>query len=105
MMRMRINLLVAVIYVVVTAATAQAQQAPSGFVESWNKVSAEGATPQINVYVRGPLKEKVGWSAFTLTTKTWSQAYAGLTFVPAKWIEVSASLGLESADSPLREAV
>ncbi len=95
--------LVAVI-VAVTSVTAQAQQA-SGFIESWNTVSEAGVTPQLNVYVHGPLKGDVGWSAWTLTSEGWSEAYAGLTYAPAKWIEVSASLGLETDDNPLREGV
>ncbi len=101
-MRLRINLLMAITLVLATAVVAQAQQA-AGFVESYNTVAVAGTTPQVNVYVHGPIKGKLGWSAWTLTSEGWSEAYAGLTFAPAKWVEVSASLGLESADNPLRE--
>lgn len=104
-MRLKANSFVLAVAIVATTATSvQAQEKKtSGFVESWNTVSEAGTKPQLNVYVRGQLKGRVGWSAFTLTTETWSQAYAGLTFAPAKWVEVSASLGLENANSPLRE--
>src|SRR3989344_3065179 len=99
-MKLRVSLLVA-IFVTMMAATTQAQQV-SGFVESYNTVSEAGNTPQLNVYVHGPLKGNLGWSLWTLTSEPYSEAYAGLTFAPAKWIEVSGSLGLESADNPLR---
>lgn len=99
-MNLRISLLVA-IFVTTLVATAQAQQV-SGFVESYNTVSEAGNIPQLNVYVHGPLKGKLGWSLWTLTPEPYSEAYTGLTFAPAKWIEVSGSLGLESANNPLR---
>jgi hypothetical protein len=95
--------LLAVVFVIIAAVSANAQQA-SGFVETYNTVEAAGTTPQVNVYVHGPIDGKLGWSAWTLTSQGWSEAYAGLTYAPAKWVEVSASLGLESADHPLRKA-
>jgi len=95
------KLVLVTIIMTLTVVTAQAQQA-SGYVESFNTVSEEGVTPQLNVYVHGPLKGKLGWSAWTLTSEEWSEGYAGLTYAPAEWVEVSASLGLETADNPLR---
>ncbi|MDP2598587.1 MAG: hypothetical protein Q8P49_02030 [Candidatus Liptonbacteria bacterium] len=65
-------------------------------------MSKSGVTPQLNVYANGPIKDKLGWSLWTLTSKEYSEAYAGLTFSPAKWVTVSGSLGLESADNPIR---
>lgn len=106
-MRLNVRTLMAVVAFVVamSAVTVSAQQAPvAGFVESYNQVESAGTTPQIDVYVHGPLQGKIGWSAWTLTTKSWSEAYAGLTYSPAKWVEVSASLGLESANNPIRGA-
>ena len=99
-MRMRIFLVVVIL--ASTATTAQAQQV-SGFVESWNTVSEESVKPQLNVYARGPLKGGLDWSAWTLTSKGWSEALVGLTYTPVKWIEVSGSLGIETADDPLRQ--
>lgn len=103
-MRLVINLFVAIILVAVATTTAQAQQV-SGFVESWNTVSEAGVNPQLNVSVNGPLKGDLGWTAWTLNSKGWSEALIGLTYAPTKWVEMSASLGLESADNPFREGV
>lgn len=101
-MRLRVNLLVFVAALVaVTAVSAQAQQT-SGYVESFNTVSEAETTPQLNVYVHGPLKGKLGWSLWTLTSEGWSEGYVGLTYAPAKWVEVSSSIGLETDDNPLR---
>jgi len=80
---------------------AEAQQV-SGFVESWNTLRDGNVTPQMNVYATGPLKGKVGWSIFTLSSEKWSEGYGGLTLAPAKWIALSASLGIEAADNPIR---
>lgn len=100
-MRLMAKLVLATVIVAFMAVTAQAQQA-SGFVESFNVVSEAEVVPQLNVYVHGPLKGDFGWSVWTLTSEGWSEGYAGLTYAPAKWMEVSASLGLETADNPLR---
>lgn len=97
---MRLMILVFAI-VSAVASSAQAQSA-SGFVELWNNVSATDVTPQVNVYAKGPIKGKLGWTVWTLNSKEWSEGLAGLTFAPAKWVEVSASLGIEADDNPLR---
>lgn len=89
------------VLVAVTTVTASAQGA-SGFIESWNTVSEGNVTPQLNVSVSGPLKGKIGWSLWTLTSKGWSEGYPSLTYAPAKWIEVSSGIGLETDDNPLR---
>lgn len=99
-MKLRVSLLVA-IFVTMMATITRAQQA-SGFIESYNTVSEVGVTPQLNIYVHGPLKGKLGWSLWTLTSEPYSEAYPGLTFAPAKWIEVSSGIGLETADNPFR---
>lgn len=52
-------------------------------------------------------KSNFGWSAFFLTGQGWSEGYAGPTWSPARWVTVSASIGLQSADSgsnPIRYA-
>lgn len=81
-----------------------AQAQVSGNIELQNVISADGIVPQINVYIRGPLKGRLGWTIWTLSSKGWSEALPGLTFAPAKWVEVSASLGLETNKNPLRGA-
>ncbi len=98
---MRSFLFVAAILVTITATAAHAQQV-TGFVESHNTVSETGITPQLNVYVRGPLDGKLGWSIWTLTSELYSEAYVSLTFAPTKWMEVSSGVGLETADNPFR---
>lgn len=92
-----------VLVLLASPVVAEAQQV-SGFVESWNTVRDGNVTPQVDVYATGPLKGKVGWSIFTLTSEKWSEGYGGLTLAPAKWMTVSASLGIETADNPIRAA-
>ncbi len=89
--------------VLAMSATVSAQQV-TGNVEEQNLVTATGTTPQMDVYVHGPLKGKFGWSMYTQTSEFWGQIYAGPTFAPAKWIEVSGSVGLEHDDQPFRYA-
>lgn len=102
-MRVKIALTVAVITMTVLISTGIAQQV-GGFVEAESLVERGKLTPQLNVYVHGPLKSKLGWSAWSLTSRPYSEAYAGLTYAPAKWVELSGSLGLETANNPLRVA-
>ncbi len=83
--------------------TGKANAQTAGFVESYNTVADGGNTPQVNMYVYGTIRDQLGWSAWTLTSETYSEAYAGFTYAPAKWIEVSASLGLESAEKSFRQ--
>lgn len=100
-MKLKIGSLVMIIFLMATS-TAVYAQGVGGFVESYNTADKLGITPQLNVYAHGPLKGKLGWSLWTLTSKTYSEAYAGLTFAPAKWVEISGSLGLETDNYPLR---
>lgn len=87
----------------IASATVEAQQV-SGFVEEQNVVTGTDVTPQMDAYVHGPLKGRFGWSLYTQTSRPWGQTYAGLTFAPAKWVELSGSAGLERDDSPFRYA-
>ncbi|MEX1064313.1 MAG: hypothetical protein WED06_03280 [Candidatus Paceibacterota bacterium] len=93
----------AIVALMASVTGAQAQRV-SGYVESWNTVGKSGITPQINMFVYGPLKGKLGWSAFSLTSQSYSQAYGGLTYAPTKWLEVGGNIGLETADDPTRGA-
>jgi len=48
-----------------------------------------------------------GWSAYFYTGQSWSEAYAGPTWSPAKWATLAASVGLQSAakgENPIRYA-
>lgn len=79
-------------------------QGVTGFVEFWNTVEKSDTTPQVNVYAKGPIKGKVGWTLWTLTTQGWSEANGGLTFAPASWMEVSWSAGIETNEEPFRHS-
>ena len=47
----------------------------------------------------------IGWSAYFLAGQYWSEGYVGPTWSPAPWICLSASIGLQSAESnPIRYA-
>jgi len=81
------------------------QDKVSGSVESENLVSSK-TTPQLNIYIQGPIgnSAKFGWSAWSLTSKPWSEAYAGPTWTPRAWITLSVSAGLETNKHPFRGA-
>ena len=98
---MRLRVSVFLLVGILAASVAQAQQV-TGFIESFNVIKTTGTTTQINIWAKGPIKDKVGWSLWSLTSESWSEAYAGLTFAPTSWVAVSASLGLESDADPLR---
>ena len=100
-MRKVIMLVLVVALVAMTAVTASAQGA-SGSIESWNTVSEGSVTPQLNISISGPLKGDFGWMVWTLNSEAWSEGYAGLTYAPAEWIEVSSGIGLETDDNPFR---
>ncbi len=96
--------LIAIVLFCLAATEVSNAQTITGSVELLGIVRSEGAnTPQIDVYVAGPIKGKIGWSAFTLTTDGFAEAYAGPTFSPTNWLSVSASLGLENNDQPIRQ--
>jgi len=62
------------------------------------------STPEINVYAHGPIKGKFGWTVWTRTTQLWGKTPIKLTYAPAEWTEISASVGLETNGNPLRYA-
>ncbi len=84
--------------------TAEAQQV-SGFVEEWNIVTKDGTTPEVHVYLRGPVKGKLGWTTWTINGETWSEGLGGLAVAPVSWMEIQAVIGLETDDDPLRGGV
>lgn len=94
-------------FVVLITASAEARQVQekkvSGFVEEWNSITESGTTPEINVFLAGPLKGRLGWTSWSLITEGWSESTLGLTFAPTKWMEVSGSLGIETDEDPLRQ--
>src|SRR3989344_4207185 len=94
--------LAAIISLLALACTASAQT--TGFVESYNTIS-DSTTPQVDIYAKGPIKGKLGWTVWSLSSKGWSEGHAGLTFAPAGWMELSGSLGIETDENPLRGSV
>lgn len=76
----------------------------SGFFELKNKMQHGEVTPSINVVASGKVTEKVGWSLYSLTSKKYSEAYAGPTWSPSSWIKLGASFGLEDSAKPFRYA-
>lgn len=95
------QILIALVIFGFVSAPAQAQHV-SGFAELQTTADADTATPQLNVYLRGPLKGKLGWTAWTLTSKEWSEGLVGLAFAPASWIELQGLVGVETDENPLR---
>lgn len=61
--------------------------------------------PTLDLFVAGPVHGKLGWSAFALVNRSWAQAYAGPTFAPAKWVEVSANIGVETGGHRFAESL
>ena len=104
LMRFTIRLVVVLGLFLGSAIPASAQGKVSGSVEVQNVLSESGVVPQLDAYVHGPLSGKIGWTVWMLVSKSWSEGLFGVTYAPAKWIEVSASAGLESNKSPFRGA-
>jgi len=98
------NQIITLVILLSLGSSAQAQTI-SGFVEEMNVVSESGSTtPEFNLYVKGPIKGKFGWTSWGLITKEWSEATIGVTYAPADWIEVSWSAGVETNEKPLRHS-
>lgn len=98
---MKILATLAVIWLVCMASPVQAQQT-SGYVEEENILRGSANEPWVNVYAKGALREKVGWTVWAQTSKGWSEALAGLTFAPTSFLEVSAIAGIETDEKPFR---
>lgn len=76
-----------------------------GYVNLQSVVSDDEATSQISIYLKSSICENFGWTAFSATSKNWSESYGGLFYSPVCWLELSANVGIETADDPLRKAV
>jgi len=81
------------------------QQAFSFSVELDNKIVASSIVSRnINLFTSHKINEFVGVTAFSLTSKNWSEVYAGPEFYLAKWLNVGAKIGLETAPKSWRVA-
>lgn len=78
--------------------------AQSGFVESKNRISNGKIEPLMNLYLRDAISDKWGWSSLFSISKTWSEFYAGPTYTPTKWVELSLNIGMETNKNPTRYA-
>lgn len=74
----------------------------TGYVEVYNNFRGGSHETQVNFWVQGPLAGKVGWFGWALTSKSWSEGYAGFNFAPTKGVEVGVGAGVETDDSPAR---
>ena len=63
-------------------------------IQSDGKVNVE---PDVNIYGQKFLtkNEKVGIWGFALVEKGWAEAYGGLLYSPAKWVEITVGAGIE----------
>ncbi len=72
-------------------------QKVTGFIE----IQADKDVPaQINLSVRKSIKEKIGVFAWALTSKTYSESYAGVTYSPKTWISTAIGVGVEDSKHP-----
>lgn len=91
-------LVILVVLVVVLVPQVSMAQA-NGFVELQSVIVDGSATNQINLSLGGNLPAKnLGWFAWGVTSKGWSEAYVGLTYSPADWVSIQAGYGIETAD-------
>ena len=89
--------------IVIASASAQVfsqekEKTVSGFCESETTVSQD-AKPnhQLNCYVTKKLTEKWGLYGWGQTSRSYSQAYGGVTFSPTTWAQVGLAAGVEQA--------
>ncbi len=93
------------LFVLVTMVAMVSQQAFGFFAELDNKI-ADGKiiSKNINLATGYRVNTYVGVSAFSLTSKTWSEVYVGPEFYLTKWLRVGVSGGIETAPKSWRAA-
>ena len=68
----------------------------------------QGTKPTVSnkeiLYFQQKLSDQFGFSSTVIMTPHWSEIYAGPTYSPIPELTLSASIGLEQADNPLRIA-
>ncbi len=67
-----------------------------GYVEQENVLTAAAATPQLNLLAYGPVKGKVGWQFWGITSRTWSEGLLGPTYSPTSWLTLAVGAGAET---------
>ena len=94
------NLIVVTMFLTILASGLSAQA--TGYVESYHDFNGGSYSPAVNVWIQGPVKDKVGYFVWSLNSKEYAEAYAGLNYKLTNWMEVGAGVGLETAKSPAR---
>ena len=73
-------------------------------VESQNVIINNGTKflPIIDVYGSHSFNDKLAMFGWIRMDQNWSESYTGLTYSPLSWIHLSAGLGIETNENPLR---
>ena len=58
--------------------------------------------PDINIYGQKLLTKKFGVWGFALVEKNWAEAYGGVLYSPAEWVEITLGAGIEQCSSLYR---
>lgn len=95
--------LTALIFVVVVGGIVSGAEA-SFYVESFNKVVEGEVIPVLIFCPTHDLNKRFQLEGFSMTGENYAEAYVGLGYSPKPWLQVGASIGLETADSPWRVA-
>jgi|SRR3989344_5832328 len=72
---------------------------------NFGELQVVNGKPTVDLYVAGKIHGKIGWSAFSLVNKDWAQVYAGPTFAPTSWSEISANIGVETGGTRFAESL
>lgn len=74
----------------------------TGYIETFHAVKGGEYEGQVNIWLQGPVKGRVGYFGWALTSKAWSEGYAGLNYTIAKGVEIGVGAGVETNKSPAR---
>ncbi len=87
-----------------TSSIASAQTSARLELRSIYKSGAERPKFGMIGYVTHPIRWGLGVSGWLQVEEGWAEGYVGITYAPATWVELSASVGLEQASVPWRVA-
>lgn len=73
-------------------------------VTAQNKIVKGEDNALLDIFATHKFNDKIGVSGYYLVGKNWSEAYVGPTYSPAPWSKFNVSLGMETADKPVRGA-
>lgn len=69
-----------------------------------NQIVKGEDTASLDIFATHGFNGKIGVSGYYLVGKNWSEAYVGPTYSPTPWSQFGVSLGMETADQPVRAA-